>query len=974
MDISSTGFRITIEQQYTGTDSATYSSINGSYNTIRYNVDTYDTEPITISNKITDISNFSSRNSSQSKSMKFPDTSNNRRIFGFISEMTFDANTSFNPFYKLKMNIMLNGIIFQSGILNLTSYTFDPKLNNNYFEGTFYGGNSDIFKIIGDQYLTDIDWSYLNHIWQPSAITQSWASNYSNGYFYGLADYGNNYNLNQVNGNSGIPQVTAINPSSQQWVYQWNTLSTSDFRPLIYKKTILDAIFRNANKSYTSNFLSSTFYLNTLNQYTPINMQISSTASLDLTFIVGNTNYQTFGWTQAIAPGSNTNLGAIYGTWSALQFNNNQPPNYGDTASLWNLTASYFKQPSYIGNGFNIPYQQKFCLDVAILVTQGSSIDTPGLPPYYGVNGVPPFWQTGTFIPSLYPFAPTSITFNRQQNPYGITISGGYTDSAYVGNFQKTGVLFNTVNGNYVNNFYGDWATLPIYGQNAPNVTAELIFKLANQQISTGSYILYGHIETDYLDNHTYGWQPLGVGEVIYPQLNLSIGDTFGNVSGTACTLNPSSAYQYRFYNVINPVAQPFQIIDMNQCIEPNLKQKEHLLSEFQLYNMLMEQDPLNPNNYIIEPRDQFYSGGKIIDLSKNLSIVDQEIPIVEPFLSNTQNRSLLFITKEDNDFYNEYFKREYNVVYGQERVILDNQTLVGEKKQEINFAQSCLTSIPNSQGFVVTNICKEKDGSLKPTGFKTRTIARSPSGTIPCVGSDFMTLRIDQGPQTYTANSYNDFVGFTPTFATYSSYPYMGHFYPNPINPTYDLNFGQNPDYYYTITNGSGFLSFNGLTVSTGTWSGVDCPNTLVNTYYANQIAEYNDPSTKIIECNLYVDLDFMINFSFRNQLYMDFGTGAAYYRVLEYNDFDPTSIKSTKFKLLKTDQITVPKTNIYKGHTTPIRTSNGGLSTVNTNAGSMTTHASNTLTTPAIVVGTNNTVVPTLANPIISETARKL
>jgi len=62
------------------------------------------------------------------------------------------------------------------------------------------------------------------------------------------------------------------------------------------------------------------------------------------------------------------------------------------------------------------------------------------------------------------------------------------------------------------------------------------------------------------------------------------------------------------------------------------------------------------------------------------------------------------------------------------ERVCLEaknNQTLVGEKKQEVNFAQSILTSIPNSNALIVSNVCKWNDslGSLGPTGFKTRTI-----------------------------------------------------------------------------------------------------------------------------------------------------------------------------------------------------------------------------------------------------------
>ena len=140
-----------------------------------------------------------------------------------------------------------------------------------------YADNDNFHKQIGDQFLTDDDYSELNHIWNKENIMQSWTASYSNGYYYPLIDYGQDWDLNEING----------------WSQIYNTqVRVGDMFPATSVKYIWDKIFSNAGYTYNSKFLNTDIFKNL---YIPFNK-----AAINRDSITQSAGRFTVGFTQSL--------------------------------------------------------------------------------------------------------------------------------------------------------------------------------------------------------------------------------------------------------------------------------------------------------------------------------------------------------------------------------------------------------------------------------------------------------------------------------------------------------------------------------------------------------------------------------------------------------------------------------------------------------------------------------------------------
>jgi hypothetical protein len=189
---------------------------------------------------VDDVKDFSSRNTSFSKTIVLPGTANNNSLFGNI----FDVRIS-NPYDSLQDNVLTNFnasvaadcIIFQDhiqifkGTLRLLEVVIIDGVPE--YEVSVFGELGGLVLSLGAKKLEDLDFSAYNHSWTHGNITASWDATPGTGYFYPLIDYG------------GV--------SADKISYDIRA-----FRPAFYVREFLDKMITTANYRWQSALFDST--------------------------------------------------------------------------------------------------------------------------------------------------------------------------------------------------------------------------------------------------------------------------------------------------------------------------------------------------------------------------------------------------------------------------------------------------------------------------------------------------------------------------------------------------------------------------------------------------------------------------------------------------------------------------------------------------------------------------------------------
>lgn len=898
--------------------------LNGS----KYQLDTYDTDPISLTYNVADISDISSRNSAFSKTIKIPESKNNRLIFGDIADLGVDA--SFNPNKKTKSWILVDTILVFEGYLQLRNVFVDKENDSAEYEVVIYADNDNFFKQLGDKFLTNLDFTELNHTWNASNVRTSWTSTWNKGYYYPLIDYGNDWDLGEVNG----------------WTTTYNTeVKTTNMFPSTNVKYIVDKIFSDAGYTYQSNFLNSEVFTNL---YVPFNKSklVRSVTGTSSRFTIGRTQSATF---SANIPSPEPSWSGIYYndiyiipdfydaydnydvymglfpqsnqvqlTKTKVPFNNEASPD-GDPDGLYNNTTYEYTAPvNFISGRFVCNFDITFNL-----LTN------------YNTN------KQGGTLPS------TSICFRRSRNPAtGATVSGG--------------------------------VVIPINGSTTP--VKFLTSLISGLQFDLGGKRVYGQISTDILDGSLTNQKKLYPGEKVWVDVEFGINskslrqqvgnsnllepyEIAGGVSYNTRYLGGSLVGTFsqssKFFNILNENILSGETIEYNQVIPSNVKQKDFITSIIKMFNLYIEPLKDNDNVLYIEPRDDYYASGKIKDWTGKLDINQT---IQEQILGETQNKKTTWKYKDDKDFYNEdYKKTKAGISYGEYQYFLDNDFISGEKKVEIIFSPTPLVPIlsgNNETSLIIPKIGKINNNLFAPTEHNIRILTKFSSSTNktwvygdyqfmsggnfnayvvltsngfgnalhPFAIGDYVNVNQTDGGTLKPALQGNFKVvdirdsksivinipfssvgsgiamggvvspvdGLLPVAndgdawsfegVKYKAYPYLGHFN-NPQTPTYDLNWGQTVGLYYgedTVTN-----------------------NNLYSVYWENQIKELSDKDSRIVTASFYLTAYDIADFRFNDNIYIN----QQYYKVNKIQNYDPTRETLVKVELIKTKFITAPR-----------------------------------------------------------------
>lgn len=308
---------------------------------------------------------------------------------------------------------------------------------------------------------------------------------------------------------------------------------------------------------------------------------------------------------------------------------------------------------------------------------------------------------------------------------------------------------------------------------------------------------------------------------------------------------------------VLNSVATtaPIELGDtmlINNTIPKGIFQKDFVTSIMKMFNLMIVEDKYISNHLIIKPYVDFYSG-EIIDWTYML---DHSKAVKLKPMSEINARYYNFKYKQDNDFYNEDYRKKFNEGYGDR--VYDNGLEFAKDTEdvEIIFASSPLFGT-NSTDKIFPAIYKKSDNNIK----------EDPMDHIIRI----MLINKISGVTSWSVKNGSDTLG-SNTF-----YLYAGHLN-NPSSPSTDINFGAPQQLFFNLTSGN--LTYN-----------------LFNLYYSAYMSEITDKDSRLLTGFFDLKELDIFNLDFAKFIFIDGGL----YRLIKVYDYSPENNDTTKVDLLR-------------------------------------------------------------------------
>ena len=762
---------------------------------------------------IDDIKDFSARNTAFSKTIVIPGTANNNKVFGNVfdpNQSRFSDPNATNINYNFDISRSASCILFQGnmqifkGIIRIMQIVIDK--DRIEYECSLFGELGGFILALGTKKIEELDFSLYNTTYNATNIVNTWYPS---------------------------TQTYTINSDVGGMTFVGSTLIfyNNDLTPLL---TVGVSIYIYAGNYPTPGYLN--------------------TGSRTIASFSYNGNATTIVFTTAFATGINTTgnvqlpgtqgVGAFFplidlGTYSSDKINW-QVKTFRPAFYVTEYIKKIFAQSGYQYDApfFNqaffktliIPHNQK------VLVGTKSNIFSGGYTDHtYSIGG-------GTTIHGFpMTWASTSIT-----TPDNIVFTYTGTGSTFIVNAHIAWFIQTSGSNTASNRF-----KIKMYKRISGVDT--LIYETAQFQYSSPG--LTGSSETFWFD--------------FDPQFALSPSQSFWfalevyNPGGTSQTIQIYTPYSTTYIKIdsLTPLIQPIDIsntITMNDCIPKNIMQKDFLSSIMKMFNLYLYEDKTTQKLIKFTPYKDFYD----IDVNDSLDWtykMDTSKPLTLKPMSELNARYYLFKYKDDSDYYNDQYKKRFNLGYGSNK--FDTGFEFAKEEQAIDVIFSSTPLVNYSVG-----------GKVYPTIFKrTGDTVGTGEETI-----DF-NIRIMQ-TKTITGVSSYQILNGASVLATRTDYGYAGHF-DDPQTPTVDINFAIPSLLYYTPTN------ITNINVN------------LFTLYWIQYMYEIIDQDSRLLIANFRLNEQDINQLDFSKLIYIQ----GVLYRLNKIIDYNATKRDTCKVELLK-------------------------------------------------------------------------
>jgi hypothetical protein len=296
------------------------------------------------------------------------------------------------------------------------------------------------------------------------------------------------------------------------------------------------------------------------------------------------------------------------------------------------------------------------------------------------------------------------------------------------------------------------------------------------------------------------------------------------------------------------------ETIKISQTIPKGIFQRDFFLSIVKMFNLYVYENKFNDKELVIAPYVVFYPE-KSDNAEDWTNKIDRAKPISIKPMSEVNARYYNYKFKQDNDFYNENYRKKYTEGYGDFIYDTEFDFVKETDVLEVIFAASVLYQA-TGQDKVFPAIYKK-------------------SNTNSAEDKMDSIIRIMQTKKITSVTSW-DIMNTTTVLGSFTSYGYAGHLN-DPINSTSDINFGAPKEIQFVPSN---FTEFN-----------------VFNEFHSPYLAEITNKDSKLLSCFGLLDIVDIFNLDFSKYVYID----GVLFRLNKVENFNPMEYNTTKLSFLK-------------------------------------------------------------------------
>lgn len=293
------------------------------------------------------------------------------------------------------------------------------------------------------------------------------------------------------------------------------------------------------------------------------------------------------------------------------------------------------------------------------------------------------------------------------------------------------------------------------------------------------------------------------------------------------------------------------ETIQMDKQLPRGIFQRDFFLSVCKMLNLYVYDDPVDEKKIIIKPYIDFYSATTEDWTNK----IDRGKPMSIKPMSEINARYYQFKFKQDNDLYNENYRKKYAEGYGDRIFDTEFDFVKDTDTTEVIFSASTLYQ-------------KTGTDKIYPAIYK--------------VGSGGVEESMDFNIRIFQAKFITGMTGYkitdngTTKQNNVTTYTYVGHL-DDPFTPTNDINFGAPKEIFFSATS---------------------YPTTnLFNAYYSDYMSEITDKDSKLLTCNALLNTIDIYNLDFGKLIWID----GVLFRLNTIEGYNPMDYTTTKVSLLK-------------------------------------------------------------------------
>jgi hypothetical protein len=750
---------------------------------------------------IDDINKYGSRDTSFSKTIVLPGTNANNAIFGNIAELgssnpytqgSPNIGVNFNVAQISRAELRLNGLLICKGVFRLTGIVRNKSLVE--YEGSIFGELGGFIANIGNKKLEDLDFSEYDHEYNTTNIKDSWDALTTK--TFGIATFSTNKTIT-LRGNFPVfyegLSITVANTSSNNGTYTITNVSITQNQFLAYTTVLTVAESLVSEIAFSFDLVYSSWGSG---YYYPL---------IDHgTYSTGKVNYDIRTFRPALF---------------VKEYLDKMFAAAGYTYESEFLNTAMFRR-------LIIPYGKKDLtkLDSVVLnaIAEDRFIEPDTLPP--------------NFEPSL---ENKTITFDSFDAANWTHSNGEFTYNSAASVILNFNIPYHLVTTLYRGTF-----KFVVNG----NSISEVQFSNPLPQRPDGNGELYEVIGT------LTASLTINQNDVVKLVID-GLPFCSGGGGGVNCdtTFYVTTNFKAVSDVPINITINTNDDVVTNDTIPRNIQQKDFFGWILRMFNLYVTDDKFTDKKLLIEPYKDYYDLTSFEDWT--YKIAQDKAWQIKP-MGMLNGRYFEYKFKEDNDFYNEGYKKKYNQSYGDRLEDTGFQFAKDKQTIEIGFSPTVLVKYETTDKVVPAIYKKSGDTEDRMDSNIRILLAKKITGVTA------WDILGGSNP--------------TPLENDLTVYGYAGHF-DDPADPTVDINFGAASEIYF---------SPNSYT-----------SNNLFNVYWSGYIGEIADKDSKLLTCYVYLNELDLANLDFSKPVFID----GVLWRINKVIDYDATNNELTKVELLK-------------------------------------------------------------------------